>query len=95
MYSDKMTKLFPSLAGLKSWNEAISQTKVKTGRDHKHIDEFLKKANKMRNEILHEGDKLAFRPHMKKACLENIPKLVELYVDFHNTFIHPVYLERL
>lgn len=95
MYSDKMKKLFPSLAGLKTWNEALSQIKVKTGRDHKPIDEFLKKADKMRNEILHEGNKLAFRPHMKKACLENIPKLLKLYVDFHNTFIHPVYLERL
>ncbi len=95
MYLAKKTKLFPSLAGIKSWNEAISKTKLKTGRDYKGIDAFLEKANKMRNEILHEGDKLAFRSHMKKACLENIPPLLELYVDFHNTFIHPAYLARV
>ncbi|MHB8771973.1 MAG: hypothetical protein ACYC7J_13330 [Syntrophales bacterium] len=94
-YSDKMTRLLPSLIGLKSWNEAIEQIKVRTGRDHKHIDAFMKEANKMRNEIIHEGDKLAFQPHMKKACLENIPQLINLYVDFQNTFIHPVYFGRL
>jgi hypothetical protein len=94
-YSERMTKLFPSLVGLKNWKEAIRQIKAKTGRDHTRIDGFLRKANDIRNEILHEGDKMAFRPHMKKACLENIPNVIALYVDFHNTFIHPAYLGRL
>ena len=89
------TKLFSSLVGLKGWDEVLSQLKAKTGRDYRKFNGFLVTAAKMRNQILHGGDTGAFRSHMKKACLENIPELLELYVDFHNTFIHPEYLEKL
>ena len=94
-YSDKMNRLFPSLVGLKSWKEAISTLQGKTGNDYNKINDFLKTASDMRNEILHEGDKWAFEGYMKNHCLENIPLLLGLYVDFHNVFIHPVCLERL
>ena len=94
-YSDRMNRLLPSLLGLKSWKETISTLQEKTGNDYKEINEFLKAASDMRNEILHEGDKWAFEGHMKNDCLQNIPSLLGLYVDFHNAFIHPTYLEQL
>lgn len=94
-YSDRMNRLFPSLIGLKSWKEALKQVETTTGRKHSDINDFLKKASDMRNEILHEGRKWAFEPHMKKSCLDSIPPLLGLYVDLHNVFLHPVYLKRI
>jgi hypothetical protein len=95
MFSAKRDKLFPNLLGMKNWKEAIKTLQGKTGNDYKEINAFLKAASDMRNDILHEGDKWSFEEHMKYDCLENIPALLGLYVDFHNAFIHPVNLERL
>jgi hypothetical protein len=94
-YSDRMNRLVPSLLGKKSWKEIIRILQRQTGNDHKEINDFLKTASDMRNEILHEGNKWVFEGHMKNDCLENIPSLLGLYVDFHNVFIHPVYLKNL
>jgi hypothetical protein len=90
-----MNHLFPSLVGINSWKLILKQLECATKKNYSEINEFLKKASDMRNEILHEGKKWAFEPHMKKSCLDNIPPLLDLYVDLHNTFLHPVYLKRL
>jgi hypothetical protein len=94
-YSDRMDGLFPSLIGTKSWKASIHQLQNKTQKDYIDINDFLKKASDMRNDILHEGVTWPFEADFIKDCLERIPLLLNLYVDFHNTFIHPVYFERL
>ena len=94
-YSDRMDRLFPSLIGTNNWKDTIHQLQKKTRKDYRDINDFLKKASDMRNEMLHEGVTRSFEPNFISDCLERIPPLLGLYVDFHNYFIHPVYLEKL
>jgi hypothetical protein len=94
-YSDRMDRLFPSLIGTKSWKDSIHHLQNKTGKNYRDINDFLKKASDIRNEILHEGATWPLDPDFIKDCLERIPPLLGLYVDFHNTFIHPGYFKRL
>jgi len=94
-YSDRRERLFPSLIRAKSWNDAITQLQHKTGENYGDINDFLKKASDMRNNMLHEGITWPFEPDFITDCLKKIPLLLGLYVDFHNSFIHPEYFKRL
>lgn len=94
-YNQRRDRLMPSLIGTKNWKDSICHLQNKTKKKYGDIDDFLKKASERRNEILHEGLTWTSEPDFTKDCLGKILPLIDLYVDFHNIFIHPVYFERL
>ena len=92
-YSQKQNKVFKSLLNM-SWNDAIKQANDKDEIDYLALNELLKKAVKARNEFLHEGSSFIITKELAEECIINIWSLINLYVRFHNDYVHPYYLKK-
>lgn len=90
----KQNRLFKSLANIK-WNDAISKLNEESNTDYKKVDDFTMEVVKARNNFIHEGSKWAIDRKLSTNCINNVPRLISLYVKLHNSYVHPFYLKIL
>jgi len=90
----KQNRLFKSLNNIK-WNDAISKINEESKIDYKQVDELTLEVVKARNNFIHEGSKWAIDRDLSTNCINNIPRLISLYVKLHNSYVHPYYVKRL
>ena len=93
-YSQKQNKLFKSLLNIK-WEKAVEQANEKDEIDYLSLDKLLKKAVDTRNKFLHEGKSFIITKELAEECIINISSLINLYVRFHNDYVHPFYLDKV
>lgn len=89
----KQNNLFPSLTGEK-WEEAVDSLNEQHNIDYKSIDKFVKETVKARNKFVHRGSSYGITQELTKDCLDNIWPIINLYVGFHNKYIHPLYMSK-
>jgi hypothetical protein len=90
----KQNKLFKSLTNAK-WNDAIINLNEESKIDLKKVDEFTLEVVRARNDFIHEGRKWAIDRELSTNCINNVPRLISLYVKLHNNYVHPFYLKNL
>ncbi|OGU51355.1 MAG: hypothetical protein A2080_10885 [Ignavibacteria bacterium GWC2_36_12] len=93
MYSQKQNKLFYSMLNIK-WEDAIKEANTKDDLDYIYLNTLLKKAVDCRNEFLHKGRDYFIDRKLAEECIMNLWTLLNLYVRFHNDFVHPYYLSK-
>lgn len=93
-HMQKQNNLFPSLTGDK-WKKAVDILNAQHVIDYVELDDFLVEAVNARNKFVHRGSKYNITQEMTESCIKNISPLINLYVGFHNNYIHPIYITRL
>ena len=93
LYSQKQDKLFQTMTSY-NWDDAIKQANLKDEIDYLKLNDFLKYVVKARNEFLHKGYDFLITKELAENCVMNISPLLNLYVCFHNDFVHPYYLKK-
>jgi len=90
----KQNRLFKSLTNIK-WNDAIFKLNEESKTDYKQVDGLTLEVVKARNNFIHEGSKWAIDRDLSTNCINNVPRLISLYVKLHNSYVHPFYLKTL
>lgn len=94
LHNQKQNNLLPSLTG-KKWKQIIETLNQKTGFNYIQLDNFIVTAVEARNKFIHEGSKYSINHKIAESCLKNIYPLLNLNVDMHNTFVHPIYKQKI
>ena len=90
----KQDKLFKSLTGVK-WNDAIDMLNKNSNLDYKEIDDFVVSVVRARNNFIHEGCKWSIDRELSTNCMNNLFGLIKIYVELHNSYVHPHYKKSL
>jgi hypothetical protein len=93
-YSQKQNKILPALLNL-SWDEAIKIANEQDQINYIALNDLLIKAVDARNKFLHEGTQYSITKELGEECILNISSLLNLYVSFHNDYVHPYYLQKI
>lgn len=93
LYSQKQNKLFHDMTNY-SWEEAIKMANSKDVIDYIKLNEFLKYVADERNYFLHKGNGFLITKELAESCILNLSPILNLYVRFHNDFVHPYYLRK-
>jgi len=88
-HSKRLHGLLPTLIKT-SWQDALSSLPIERREQYCTLDRFLKDATKRRNDLLHDANWLASDDEIATSCVRAIPQILELYVDLHNQFVHPL-----
>jgi hypothetical protein len=92
-YSQKQNNVFKALLNM-SWEDAVRKANEEDEIDYLALNNLLKKAVDARNKFLHEGSQYSITKELAEDCILNIWPLINLYVRFHNDYVHPYYLEK-
>jgi dihydroneopterin aldolase len=92
-YSKKQKNVFKALLDIK-WETAVKEANDKDKIDYVGLNDLLKKVVNARNKFLHEGIQYAISKELAEECILNIWPLINLYVRFHNDYVHPHYLNK-
>lgn len=94
MAQQKFGALFSSSVGT-NWDDAVTSASKHGEGDYKSVSEFLKKASKMRNRLLHEAHVWELDRDLSEQCVENLVPLLGLFVALHNNYTHSLTLAKL
>lgn len=92
-HSRRLNNLFPSLIGL-TWEKAIAAIDPSGEKRYADLSTFLKDVSDKRNRLLHVGADWDMTKPMAETCIRYLFPLLELYVQLHNSFVHPLYKKR-
>ena len=79
-------KLFPQLTNV-SWNNALKELSAAYPIDFTQTFRFYLNVNKARNRFLHDGVPWAIKPRDPEDCIDEIWRLLKLFVALHNRFV--------
>jgi len=89
-HSQKQDKLLPSLIG-KKWKILVAEENEKVTLDYIKLNKFIEEVVKARNYFMHEGKKYDINHEMAENCVRHTSTLINLFVDLHNSYVHPYY----
>lgn len=92
-YSQKQNNIFPAFLEIK-WDDAVKIANGKDEIDYVALNELLVDVVNARNIFLHEGSQYSITKELAEKCILSIWSLLNLYVRFHNDYVHPYYLEK-
>ena len=85
--SQRFGGLFASVVGQK-WDKAVDQVSRKVATNFSPVSQLMRRAAEIRNSFLHEGSAWAVTRELSTECINSASHMVELFVAFHNEFIH-------
>lgn len=90
MFSQRIYKLFPSLAG-EPWDEAMSKLTAKYSIDFVALSALFKSVTDIRNDFVHKGFTFKIEPEIATSCLQNVFPAMNLFVSLHNEYVFQCY----
>lgn len=87
--NQKFGDLFKTATGTK-WDAAIKDLSKKLKFEFIEVSNVMKKSSEVRNSIIHEGSIWSATHELSTTCINNIGSLFFLFVELHNTYVHPV-----
>lgn len=85
--SQKFGNLFASVVGQK-WGKAVDEASTRVASNFSPVSQLMRRAAEIRNSFLHEGSAWTVTRELSTECMNSVSHMVELFVAFHNEFIH-------
>jgi len=89
-HRQKQEKLLPSLVG-KKWKILVEEESKKSTLDYTKLNKFIEGVVSARNAFMHKGQKYDIDHAMAENCIKYTEILINLFVDLHNSYVHPYY----
>jgi len=87
MAHQKFTQLFASVVG-KKWDDAVLAASKHDGRDYSSASDLMKRAAKLRNSFLHDGNVRGVDRDFAEECINGLGAIFGLFVALHNVYTH-------
>jgi hypothetical protein len=82
----RLKRLFP-LVAKETWAKAVRALPDVDGMSTWDVALFCQKVAVARNAFLHRGNKWAVGESMPLDCVQNLPRVLQLFVALHNRYI--------